>query len=532
MSNENLYALLRREYMTRPDDVCVEVVEPEQRGLEYSFRAIDAGSGMLANFFASLGLKKGARIVVHAEKSAEVLMVYLAALRGGWVFVPLNNAYRDELAHFFADSDPSVVITSTENHKWVRGLAERAGVPHVFTLDNGSGTLLSLAVECSLVHEAVQTSADDLAVIIYTSGTTGVSKGAMLSHRNLISNALTLRDHWGFPRAGQPARDVLIHALPIYHVHGLFVACHLALLSGSRMLWLQKFDPEVVIKLFRRATVFMGVPTMYGRLLSSSSLTPNACSAMRLFVSGSAPLLPQTHQAFTQRTEHEIVERYGMSETGMITSNPYHFTSDSTGRQPGTVGSALPGVEIRVRDESGVICQVGGVGEVEVKGPNVCAGYWRMSERSAEAFTADGWFRTGDVGSIDERGLLTLVGRRKDLIISGGLNIYPGEIEAVINDMPGVEESAVVGAPHADFGECVVAVVVVRPGASLAANDVSFHVKQRLASFKTPKIVAIVDALPRNAMGKVQKALLRKQFSAAFQMPVEGSNTKGVDYVT
>lgn len=503
--------------MTRADDTCIEVVEQDRHGLEYSFRAIDAGSAMLANFFEGLGLRRGARIVVHAEKSPEVLMVYLAALRGGWVFVPLNNAYRDELAHFFSDAQPEIVITSTENQKWVQEVAQRTRVPHVFTLDNGSGTLLSLAAEHSVAHAAVATSMDDLAVIIYTSGTTGVSKGAMLSHRNLISNALTLRDLWGFQRAGQPAQDVLIHALPIYHVHGLFVACHLGLLSGSRMLWQQKFEPETVIKLFRRATVFMGVPTMYSRLLSSSSLTSNSCSSMRLFVSGSAPLLPKTHQAFHIRTEHEIVERYGMSETGMITSNPYHFATDTTGRIPGTVGRALPGVEIRVRDEAGLICDVNGVGEVEVNGPNVCSGYWRMSERSAEAFTADGWFRTGDVGSIDDRGALTLVGRRKDLIISGGLNIYPAEIETVINNLPGVEESAVVGAPHSDFGECVVAVVVVRPGASVAANDVSAHVRSKLASFKTPKVVAIVNALPRNAMGKVQKTVLRDQFLSAFK---------------
>jgi malonyl-CoA/methylmalonyl-CoA synthetase len=517
MSNQNLYAVLSREYMTRADDTCIDIVEPDRNGLEYSFRAVDAGSAMLANFFVSLGLQRGARIVVHTEKSAEVLMLYLASLRGGWVFVPLNNAYRDELAHFFSDAKPDVVITSTENYKWVYEVAQRTRVPHVYTLDNGTGTLLSLAAECSLVHEAVQASMDDLAVIIYTSGTTGVSKGAMLSHGNLISNAMTLRELWGFQRAGQQVRDVLIHSLPVYHVHGLFVACHLALLSGSRMLWLQKFEPEIVIKLFRRATVFMGVPTMYSRLLSSPSLTANACSSMRLFVSGSAPMLPQTHQAFHVRTEHEIVERYGMSETGMITSNPYHFTSGSTGRQPGTVGRALPGVEIRVRDDEGAICPAGGVGEVEVKGPNVCSGYWRMPERSAEAFTADGWFRTGDVGSVNDRGVLTLVGRRKDLIISGGLNIYPAEIETVINDLPGVEESAVVGAPHADFGECVVAVVVVRPGASVAANDVSAHVRNKLASFKTPRVVAIVNALPRNAMGKVQKTVLRDQFSGAFQ---------------
>jgi malonyl-CoA/methylmalonyl-CoA synthetase len=531
MSNENLFALLRREYMTRADDVCIEVVDPDQKGLEYSFRAIDAGSAMLANFFESIGLKKGERILVHAEKSAEVLMVYLAALRGGWVFVPLNNAYRDELAHFFSDAQPAVVITSSANYKWVKGLAERAGVSHLYTLDNGSGTLLSLAAEHSVVHEAVRTLADDLAVIIYTSGTTGASKGAMLSHRNLMSNATTLHDLWGFQRAGGPAQDVLIHALPIYHVHGLFVACHHALLSGSRMLWMQKFEPEKVIKLFKRATVFMGVPTMYARLLSSSALNSHACSTMRLFVSGSAPLLPQVHRAFHIRTEHEIVERYGMSETGMITSNPYHFTSNATGRQAGTVGRALPGVEIRVRDDTGVPFQVHGVGEVEVKGPNVCAGYWRMSERSAEAFTADGWFRTGDVGSIDERGVLTLVGRRKDLIISGGLNVYPGEIEAVINGIPGVEESAVVGVPHADFGECVVAVVVVSAGASVVANDVSSHVKQRLASFKAPKLVSLVDALPRNAMGKVQKVLLRQQYSGAFYTPAVGMKTKGEAHV-
>ncbi|MGD9835295.1 MAG: AMP-binding protein, partial [Piscinibacter sp.] len=343
----------------------------------------------------------------------------------------------------------------------------------------------------------------------YTSGTTGRSKGAMLTHGNMLSNARVLKDYWGWVQG-----DVLIHVLPIFHVHGLFVASHGALINGSKMIWFAKFDPAAVVKRLPEASVFMGVPTLYVRLLGEAGFGREACRNMRLFVAGSAPLLIETFNEFRERSGHTILERYGMSETVMLTSNPYHAKHGE--RRGGTVGFPLPGVGLRVSDDKGQPCPTGEIGGIEVKGPNVFKGYWRMPEKTKEEFTADGWFKTGDVGKIDERGYVTIVGRSKDLIITGGYNVYPAEIEGYLNEMDGVAESAVIGVPHPDFGEGVVAVVVPRPGAKPEAAALIAALKGKIANFKVPKHCFVVETLPRNTMGKVQKNLLREQHKGLF----------------
>jgi malonyl-CoA/methylmalonyl-CoA synthetase len=352
-------------------------------------------------------------------------------------------------------------------------------------------------------------NANDLAAILYTSGTTGRSKGAMLTHGNLLSNAGVLKDYWGWTEG-----DVLIHALPIFHVHGLFVALHGALLNGSKMIWFSRFDPKRVVEKLPEATVFMGVPTLYVRLLAEPGLTRKAVRGMRLFIAGSAPLLIETFEEWRERTGHTILERYGMSETIMLTSNPYNPAQGE--RRGGTVGFALPGVRLRVRDDAGRDCTTDEIGNIQVSGPNVFAGYWRMPDKTKEEFTADGFFKTGDVGKIDGRGYVTIVGRSKDLIISGGYNVYPAEIEGYINELPGVAESAVVGVPHPDFGEVGVAIVIAKAGGVLEPDAIVAELKSKLANFKIPKRCFVVPELPRNTMGKVQKALLRKQHKGLF----------------
>ena len=397
-----------------------------------------------------------------------------------------------------------------KNFTWISRIAFQAGTTHVFTLnEDRTGTLLDRASFHAEQHTPAVRTADDLAAILYTSGTTGRSKGAMLSHGNLLSNAQVLKAYWGWTQG-----DVLIHALPIFHVHGLFVASHGALLNGSKMIWYSRFDPKSVLRRLPEATVFMGVPTLYVRLLGEPGLTHEACSHMRLFVSGSAPLLIETFVDWQQRTGHTILERYGMSETVMLTSNPYNGADGE--RRGGTVGFPLPGVGLRVQDDGGQPLPTGEIGGIQVRGPNVFAGYWRMPEKTKEEFTADGWFKTGDVGKVDEKGYVTIVGRSKDLIITGGYNVYPAEIEGYINDMPGVAESAVIGAPHPDFGEGVLAVVVAKPGATLDSAAIAASLKNQIANFKVPKHVFVVPDLPRNTMGKVQKNLLREQHQAIF----------------
>ncbi len=511
--NANLFVALRAAFPAELDSVAIETADGAPR--YYTWRDLDRGTAMLANLLEALDLPAGSRIAVQTEKSVETLMLYLAVLRAGFVYLPLNTAYqRDEMAYFIGNAEPAVVVCAPKNFGWVSRLAFAAGTTHVFTLgDDRSGSLLQRAAVHSDRHVPARRAPGELAAILYTSGTTGRSKGAMLSHGNLLSNALVLKDYWGW-RSPQQGGDVLIHALPIFHVHGLFIASHGALLNGSRMIWLDRFDPKTVIAQLPKATVFMGVPTLYVRLLNEPALTRAACARMRLFISGSAPLLIETFDLFRERTGHTILERYGMSETAMLTSNPYDPKDGE--RRGGTVGFALPGVGLRVLDDAGAPCTAGQVGNIQVRGPNVFQGYWRMPEKTAEEFSADGWFRTGDVGRIDAQGYVTIVGRSKDLIISGGFNVYPAEVEATLNDLPGIAESAVVGVPHPDFGEAVVAVVVARPGSTPDATALIGELKSKIANFKVPKRVFVVDELPRNAMGKVQKNLLREQYRGLF----------------
>jgi malonyl-CoA/methylmalonyl-CoA synthetase len=511
MHNQNLFAALRAAF---PHDLDAAAVETDS-GLVYSWRDLDRATAMMANLLLGLKLPEGSRIAVQVEKSVEALVLYLATLRAGYVFLPLNTAYRSaEIDYFIDNAEPAVVVCSAANFGWVSKIAFKAGTRHVFTLnDDRTGSLLDRAAHCSDQHPIAEQGEDDLAAIVYTSGTTGRSKGAMLTHGNLLSNARVLKEYWGW-RSPQEGGDVLIHALPIFHVHGLFVAIHGALLNGSKMIWLGKFDPALGIRKMREATVFMGVPTLYVRMLAEPGLNHDTARNMRLFVSGSAPLLLETFGAWKERTGHTILERYGMSETVMLTSNPYDPKDGE--RRGGTVGFPLPGVRLRIRGENGRELPAGEIGNIEVAGPNVFKGYWRMPEKTKEEFTADGWFKTGDVGKIDRQGYVTIVGRSKDLIISGGYNVYPAEIEGYINEIAGVAESALVGVPHPDFGEVGVAVVTSKPGVQLDPEQIVAKLKSQLANFKIPKRCFVVDELPRNAMGKVQKNLLREQHKQLF----------------
>ncbi len=503
--NANLYALFRERFPSDLDDCWLETSD----GLYYSWRDLERGSAKIANLLASLNLPAGARIAAQVEKSPEALMLYLATVRAGFVYLPLNTAYRAaEMAYFIEDALPSVVVCSPKNFGWIAQTAFARGTSHIFTLDEpvqgrNSGSLLSRAVHFGDRFDTVHRDRDDLAAILYTSGTTGRSKGAMLSHGNLASNIAVLHDVWQWQKS-----DVLLHALPLFHIHGLFVAAHGALYNGSKMMFLSKFDSAEVIRHLPRSTILMGVPTYYMRLLADPAFSRQPCTGMRLFVSGSAPLLADTFAQFAQRSGHQILERYGMSETAMLTSNPYIGE-----RKPGTVGPALPGVSVRVMNAEGVACTSGEVGEIQVKGPNVFKGYWHMPDKTAEEFTDDAYFKTGDVGFFDDDLYLSIVGRSKDLIITGGYNVYPKEIEAIIDELPGVLESAVIGLPHPDFGEAVIAVVVPRTETTLSEQGIIQTLKNAIANFKVPKQVHLVTELPRNTMGKVQKNLLREQYS-------------------
>ena len=500
--NANLYALFESHFPEDRTACCIETHD----GLYYSWNDLDRATAKMANLLAGLGLPRNARIAVQVEKSPEALMLYLATIRAGYVYLPLNTAYRAaEIEYFTENAEPAVVVCSPQNFGWVSQIAFKCGTQHVFTLgEDRQGSLLTRAALQSNSFDTVEKQPDDLAAILYTSGTTGRSKGAMLTHDNLSSNAKVLQAYWHW----QPG-DVLLHALPLFHVHGLFVASHGALLNGSKMIFLPKFEAQEVMRHLSRSTVFMGVPTYYVRLLAEESFGKEACANMRLFISGSAPLLMETFNEFARRTGHTILERYGMSETTMLVSNPY--AGPCVG---GTVGLPLPGVAVRIVKSDGTPCETGEVGDIQVKGPNVFKGYWRMPEKTAEEFTADGYFKTGDVGKFDENGYLSIVGRSKDLIISGGYNVYPKEIETVIDEMEGVVESAVVGVPHPDFGEAVTAIVVPKPGAALSEADVIGSLKSKIANFKVPKRVFFVPELPRNTMGKVQKNLLRDQYKS------------------
>jgi malonyl-CoA/methylmalonyl-CoA synthetase len=496
--NRNLFVAL-----TAADPGAVAIRTPDGRSLTYG--DIVARTARLAQRLVDAGVKPGDRVAAQVEKSVEALLLYLACLRAGAVYLPLNTGYTPaELGYFLGDAEPSLLVMAAENADVAATLAGEANAALLtLSADGLSGTLVDGLDALPAAFDTVARGDDDLAAILYTSGTTGRSKGAMLSHRNLRSNAATLVESWRFTPA-----DVLLHALPIYHTHGLFVASNVTFLSGASMILLPRFDPDLVFAMLPAATVLMGVPTHYTRLLADPRLTVAATANMRLFVSGSAPLLPDTHRDWEVNTHHRILERYGMTETNMNTSNPY--VGD---RRAGTVGLALPGVSVRVVEEtSGAALPAGEIGMIEVRGDNVFQGYWRMPEKTAAEFRADGFFITGDLGRIDADGYVEIVGRGKDLVITGGLNVYPKEVETEIDAIDGVDESAIIGLPHADLGEAVTAIVRLKPGAVLTEADILATLGVRLARFKLPKRIVFVAELPRNAMGKVQKARLRDAF--------------------
>lgn len=498
--SRNLYDRMFRKGPDNPDFDPARVALRHPDGRASTYADLERGSARLANALVSLGVKPGDRVAAQVEKSETALLLYLAALRAGAVYLPLNSGYTlAELAYFIGDAEPALVACDPAAEQALAPLAQRAGAVTA-TLDrNGEGSLTELAARQPDRFDNVARRDDDLAAILYTSGTTGRSKGAMLSHDNLASNALTLRDCWRFTPG-----DVLAHALPVYHTHGLFVACNTLFFAGGSMILLPKFDADALIAILPQCTTLMGVPTFYTRLLQHPALTRELTAHMRLFISGSAPLLAETHAQWRARTGHAILERYGMTETGMNTSNPYDGE-----RVAGTVGFPLPGVSLRVTDpQTGAPLPDGDIGMIEVKGPNVFRGYWRMPGKTAAEFRPDGFFITGDLGRIDGRGYVQIIGRSKDLIISGGLNVYPKEVETEIDALPGVVESAVIGVPHPDLGEGVTAVVV--SDRTLDEAQVLAALDGRLARFKLPKRVLFVDELPRNAMGKVQKNVLRE----------------------
>ncbi|MFC3612543.1 malonyl-CoA synthase [Lutimaribacter marinistellae] len=471
-------------------------------GATVRFGDLFEGAGRMAAALIACGSKPGDRVAVQVAKTIEAIQLYLGTVMAGGVFLPLNTAYTGpEVAYFLKDATPRVVVCDPGRLDEVRGIA---GSAEVLTLDSsGHGTLRDLA-DAQEPANPLPRAADDLAAILYTSGTTGRSKGAMLSHANLASNSATLRDYWRFT-----ADDVLIHALPIFHTHGLFVATNVALLAGAQVVFLPGFDSDAILEAMPRATALMGVPTFYTRLLADPRLTRERAANMRLFISGSAPLLVDTHEQWEARTGHRILERYGMTETNMSTSNPYEGE-----RRAGTVGFPLPGVEARVMLD-GAEVPTGEIGVLEVRGPNVFKGYWQMPEKTAEELRPDGWFITGDLAKVDADGYVTIVGREKDLIITGGFNVYPKEIEGLIDDLPGVSESAVIGVPHPDFGEGVVAVVVPADD-SITPEAITGALEGQLAKFKQPKRIIMLDALPRNTMGKVQKKALREDYAGLF----------------
>jgi malonyl-CoA/methylmalonyl-CoA synthetase len=496
--NANLYAHIRAATPADPDTP-VLITE----GRAYTWRALHEETARYASLLTSLGLVLGDRVAAQVDKTPQALFLYLACLRAGFAFLPLNTAYqRSELQYFLGDAQPRVVVCRPQTQADIRGLAGAATI--VYTLDDsGDGTLVDAAALQPAAFATAVSAPDDLATIIYTSGTTGRSKGAMVTHGNLVSNGRVLVNSWEFTE-----HDVLLHALPIFHVHGLFVANHCVLLSGARMIWHRKFDAAAVCHDLPGATVLMGVPTFYSRLLAEQQFDRLAYRSIRLFVSGSAPLLAETFRQFEVRTGQRILERYGMSEAGMINSNPLHGE-----RKAGTVGPPLPGVSVRAADDQDRPLPIGQTGAIQIKGPNVFRGYWNMPEKTREEFTPDGWFRTGDIGVFDSEGYLSIVGRAKDLIITGGYNVYPKEIELVLDTLPGVSESAVIGLPHPDFGEAVTAVVVPRPGVQLDESAIIAKLKHELANYKVPKRVIVLADLPRNAMGKVQKNVLRQTYA-------------------
>lgn len=503
--NQNIYSLFASRFPKDLSQVFIETAE----GKRYSYRDLEAESARCARFMTGLGLVKGDRVAVQVNKSPQALFLYLACVRAGLIFLPLNTAYqRTELEYFFGNAEPALICCRPQSAGMVQELAKQSDAKHVFTLgEDGRGSFTDACRAAPPDFDTVLCGGDDIAAILYTSGTTGRAKGAMLTHKNLASNALVLHQAWGFNK-----NDILLHALPIFHVHGLFVACHCVLVSGTKMHFLSKFDAKTIIAFLPKSTVFMGVPTFYTRLLEEPSFGAETCRNMRLFISGSAPLLEETFHAFKARTGHTILERYGLSETAMNTSNPLHGE-----RLAGTVGLPLPGVTVRVVDDGNRELPAGEVGNIQLKGDNVFLGYWRMPEKTREEFTEDGFFKTGDLGKFGENGYVSIVGRSKDLVITGGYNVYPKEIELLIDKIKGVEESAVIGVPHKDFGEALTAVVVrdKKTTPEVTEEAIIAELKSLVANFKVPKKIYFIDQLPRNAMGKVQKNQLRDLFRSS-----------------
>ncbi len=502
-ANRNLFAILARNFPRDPGAPLLESANGSIR----SYAEMLELSARIGRALLAAGAGPGERLMVQVEKTPEALALYLAALRIGAIYLPLNTGYRrDEVEYFLSDAAPKVVVATPGSPLADESLVKDHGA-RLLTLDaEGRGSLMETASRQPAELGDFVCDDDTIAAILYTSGTTGKPKGAMLSHGNLSSNAAALHEIWRFD-----PRDRLLHALPIFHTHGLFVALNTTLMNGTSMIFLPRFDAAEIVRLLPRATVMMGVPTFYTRLLATPEFTRDCCRHVRLFISGSAPLTVETFNAFKERTGHTILERYGMTEANMITSNPY-----LRDRVAGSVGFPLPGVSLRIADDRGRALKPGEVGGIEVKGPNIFRGYWRNPEKTKSEFRADGFFITGDLGRIDERGYVHIVGRSKDLIISGGFNVYPKEVETVIDALPGVAESAVIGVPHADFGEAVVAVVVAKPEASLVERQIADATREHLAAYKAPKAVFLVKELPRNTMGKVEKARLRDIYKATF----------------
>ena len=502
MPNEdyNLYTHFRRQFVTHIDNQVLCTGD----GQSYSYADIEKHSSQVANFLTGLGVCPGDRVSVQVEKSPWSLCLYLACLRAGFVFHPLNMAYMEsELQYFLNNAEPALIICDPQNEEKIQQLVNAALAQNVFTLDAvGGGSLYKQANKAADDFKVITRKKDDLAALLYSSGTTGVPKGIMLTHSNLLRNTEALVEAWGFS-----SNDRLLHALPIFHVHGLFVAIGCVLLSGASMRWLRTYNVRDVIRYLPESTVMMGVPTYYTRLLANVDFDYDVARNVRLFISGSAPLLEETFVEFESRTGHKILERYGMTETNMNTSNPLNGT-----RKPGTVGPPLPGVEVRITDDKETILPVGEIGNLQVKGPNVFIGYWRMPDKTFEDFTDDGFFNTGDKGQIDGDGYISIVGRAKDMVITGGLNVYPKEVELFIDDLPGVVESAVIGLPEKDLGEGVVAIVVSKSMNDISEASIISACKLNLANFKVPKRVMFLQELPRNTMGKVQKKVLRSTY--------------------
>jgi malonyl-CoA/methylmalonyl-CoA synthetase len=512
LMTENLFAVFRARFPADPRTPFL--ILPDGRTVTYA--DMEAGTARIANLLVSLGVKTGDRVAMQVEKSPEAVFLYLACLRAGAVFLPLNTAYRaDELDYFLEDAEPTVVICDPGATALIALCAARK-IAHQLTLSaDGTGTLMERSAESPATFATVTRAASDLAVILYSSGTTGKPKGVMLTHGALASNASTLHALWKFVPG-----DVLLHTLPIFHIHGLFVALNTTLMNGSAILFHPKFTAEDTLRDLPRATVFMGVPTYYGRLAAHPGMTPDAAKSVRIFLCGSAPLLEETFAAFKRASGKEIVERYGMTEAGMITS-----ADPARGRHAGLVGWPLPGVSLRLTGSDNTEVVRGETGEIQIKSPGLFAGYWKKPEKTAEDFTADGFFKTGDLATIAADGSVSIVGRAKDMMISGGFNVYPKEIEMVIDALPGVLESAVVGMPHPDFGEAGLAVITMNAGVQpLEANAVRASLKDALANYKVPKMIVIADALPRNAMGKVQKNLLRSTYRAQWDAELKASS--------